>query len=94
LITAQVDEPGVPRVDSHPLAGLGAALPTGLSSAGLVDAEHLSGLRLGQWRLGVRDERAVRGRPRHAVGRGDLGHRPSGLADTCSRASMNEPRSQ
>ena len=67
LVAGQVDEPGVPRVDPHPPPGLAAVLPPGLSAAGLVDAEHPGRCRLGQQRVGVRDERAVRGRPRHAV---------------------------
>ena len=37
--------------------------------------------RLGQHSFGVRDERAVRGRPRHAMSGGDLGHRARRVTD-------------
>jgi hypothetical protein len=48
LIAGQVDEAGVPGVDVHPAAGLGAVLPAGLTAAGLVDAQHPGGFRLAQ----------------------------------------------
>lgn len=49
LITGQVDEPGIPRVDPYPPASLGAALPSGFSSPCLVNAQHRGGQRLGQY---------------------------------------------
>ena len=81
LVAGQVDEAGVPGVDPHPAAGLGAVLPAGLTAAGLVDAEYPGGFRLAQQLLGVGDEGAVRGRPRHAVRDRDLGHRAGRLPD-------------
>jgi len=81
LITGQVNEPGVPGVDPHPPASLRAALPSGLSPPSLVDAQHRGGRRLGQHRLSVGDKRPMRGRPRHAMGVGDLGHRPRRVPD-------------
>jgi hypothetical protein len=38
-------------------------------------------LGFGQQRVGVGDERSVRGRPRHPVSVGDLGHRAGRVAD-------------
>jgi hypothetical protein len=81
LIAGQVDESGVPRVDPHPPPACRASLPAGLAAAGLVDAEHPHRLGFGQQRLGVGDERSVRGRPRHPVSVGDLGHRAGRVAD-------------
>ena len=43
LIAGQIDEPGVPWVDPHPPAGVGALLPAGFSASGLIDAEHCTG---------------------------------------------------
>ena len=57
------------------------SLPPGLSASGLVDTEDPDRNRLGQQRLGVRDERPVRRRPRHLVGGGDLGDGAGRLAD-------------
>ena len=88
----QVDEPGVQWIDPHPPPRQLAARPVGLSAAGLVDAEHPGRFGLRQKRLGVGDERAVRGRPRHPVDGGDLRHRAR--AGTCSMDSVKEPRSQ
>ena len=81
LIAGQVDEPGVPRVDPHPPPRLSALLPAGLAAAGLIDAEHPDRIRFGQLCLGVGDKGAVRGRPRHPMRVGDLGHRTGRIAD-------------
>src|ERR1700677_619127 len=40
LGAGQVDEPGVPGVDSHPPLRLRAALPPGLSAASLIDSDY------------------------------------------------------
>ena len=81
LIPGQIDETGVPRIQPHPLAGCGAALPARLAAAGLIDAEDRCGRRLGQLGFGMGDERAMRRRPRHVVGVGDLGHRAGRIPD-------------
>ncbi|WP_269138916.1 MULTISPECIES: hypothetical protein [Rhodococcus] len=65
-----VDERGHPRVRPCP-AGL-FEHPAHRPGAGLVDAEHAGGFRLGQPLVGQCDERPVRGRPRHLVLASDL----------------------
>jgi hypothetical protein len=84
LVAGQVDKPGVPRVAAHPPPSRLAAFPAGLAAAGLINAKHPGGLRLGQLGGGVGDERAVRSRPRHPVGGGDLGHGPRRVTDRCA----------
>ena len=74
LVAVEVDEPGVPRVDPHPPTLVLVVGPPGLSAAGLVDTEYPRRSRLGQRCVGVVDEGAVRGRPGHPMGIGDLSH--------------------
>ncbi len=81
LIAGQIDEPGVPRVNPHPPTGGRAALPAGLTAAGLVAAEDRRGRRLVELQVGVGDKGSVRRRPRHTVSVGDRGHRAGRIAD-------------
>ena len=80
-------------MDPHPPPRQLAARPAGLSAAGLVDAEHPGRFGLGQQRLGVGDERAVRGRPRHLVDGGDLGHRAGRIPDRRADLGAQPPGS-
>ena len=90
---ARSTKPGVQRIDPHPPPRQLAARPVGLSAAGLVDAEHPGRFGLGQKRLGVGDERAVRGRPRHPVDGGDLRHRAGRIPDRRADLGAQPPGS-
>ena len=55
--------------------------PARLAPAGLVNVQHRHRTRVGQYRLGVGDERCVRGRPGHPRTLSGFGDRAGRLAD-------------
>lgn len=81
LITVQIDEAGVVGVHSSPPLGVAVLDPAVLTPAGLIDAQHCRGFGCGQQRVGVLDERRVRGRPRHPVDISDLGDATGRITD-------------